>query len=722
MAHYLSIDLDEKRNFGMKLSQGAEIVSQIADSEDINPIMSRHVAAPSLFRHGSILTDSEGADELDRSALTNMLNHIHFTDRFVQIMMGHPQYKETLLLRAFPEPCMGSRLICTWADDSSSSLDLRILSFRYLVVDDGRSIILAPGVMHEISPKHIAIELPEKSFVHRQRKARRFMCHGVTAELFQSGFHACGEMVEFNPTGFRIRVTPDPSCSFRWLNSEENAMIKLQGKEKLLFSESCRLIRQEGGDTVRDIVLSPLYDDIRRFRKKPCRNLRQDLNPRPKMLFTHPFLGNKVDLEISDISTSGFSVCEETEERLLSPGIILPELTINFAGLLKINCSAQVIYSKPTGEGSYRCGLAILNMDIHAYSSLAHVLAKALDPCANVSSDINVDALWEFFFETGFIYPKKYRVIQHQRAKFKETYKRLYQDGPEVARHFTYQKNGRIYGHISMVRAYERAWMVHHHAAKAMRNQRTGFMVLKLIMHYLNDMHRLPSTKMDYAMCYFRPENKFPDRVFGGFARELNDSRGCSLDLFGYLPYTRLSLSPKLPEGWTLNPASDLDLWEYERIYKDQSNGLLLDALGLVPGKKDDESIEEVYARLNLFRKCRAFSLRYKQDLSAILVSNRTDFGFNLSELLNGIKILVARGETLPWSVLSVAVAQLASDSHLERIPLLFYPISYVDCKDIPCEKNYQLWILNVQSGNEYMEYVQRRFHISYKQIKAPTC
>jgi len=247
-------------------------------------------------------------------------------------------------------------------------------------------------------------------------------------------------------------------------------------------------------------------------------------------------------------------------------------------------------------------------------------------------------------------------------------------------------------------------------------------MVVKLIVHYLNDMHRLPSTKMDYTMLYFQPENKFPDRVFGGFARELNDPRGCSLDLFAYLPYTRLSLGSKLPEGWTLNPASDLDLWEYERIYKDQSDGLLLDALGLVPLKRGPQCIEEVYARLNLVRQRRVFALRYKEDLSAILISNRTDFGFNLSELLNGIKILVAKGETLPWSVLSTAVSQLAGDYQLERIPLLFYPKSYVEDKDIPCEKNYQLWILSVQRGNEYMEYIERRYHMSYKQTKARVC
>ncbi|MBW1912508.1 MAG: pilus assembly protein PilZ, partial [Deltaproteobacteria bacterium] len=93
-----------------------------------------------------------------------------------------------------------------------------------------------------------------------------------------------------------------------------------------------------------------------------------------------------------------------------------------------------------------------------------------------------------------------------------------------------------------MVRAYQKAWLLQHHAARAMDSKRTGFIVLKQIMHYLNDMYRLPSAKMDYVMCYFQPANKFPDRVFGGFARSLKNPRGCSMDLFAYLPYTGLSL------------------------------------------------------------------------------------------------------------------------------------------------------------------------------------
>ncbi|RLB20693.1 MAG: pilus assembly protein PilZ, partial [Deltaproteobacteria bacterium] len=429
----------------------------------------------------------------------------------------------------------------------------------------------------------------------------------------------------------------------------------------------------------------------------------------------HPFLKKRIQLEVSDLSTSGFSAYEKVDEGILMLGMIIPELMIDFAGALQIKCAAQVIYRLEEKEKGIRCGLAILEMDINTYNRLTQVLASALDPHAYISSEVDMDALWEFFFETGFIYPKKYRLIQSYRKDFKKTYQKLYQENPEIAQHFTYQKNGRIYGHISMVKAYERAWMIHHHAARVMKGKRPGLMVLKEIMYYLNDMHRLPSAKTEYMVSYFRPENKFPDRVFGGFARDLENPRGCSMDLFYYLPYTSLSLGAKLPIRWSLQESSGRDLWELHRFYNHYSGGLLLDALDLEKKGPVKEPLEEIYKRLGFLRKWRTYSLSHNGELNAVLIVDQSDLGFNLSELLNGIKILVTNPEGLPWNILSVAIAQLTGVYRMKRVPILFYPVEYVQNKKVPYEKQYQAWVLDVRYGNEYMEYMQKKFRISYK-------
>jgi hypothetical protein len=669
---------------------------------------------PWLFRHEHVIHAKDQGEPIARDALINAINHLHFMDGHILALLGHRAYEEHMVMKAWPDPCRGIKLTCHWADHEASHVDLDQLELRDLIIDDGRALIVVPASLKEMNQTFFVVELPEVGYSVGQRQATRYACRGVAAELIQNAFQATGELLDFSPVGFRVKVKPERPCSFRWLNSDEEVNIHIRREAQILFSGRCRCIRQQKRRRAREIVLAPVAVAIKRFKKKQIRNVRQQLVPRPMICFDHPFLKKRIQREAFDISTSGFSVCEEAANRVLLPGMVIPELTVKFAGVLEMNCSAQVIYCREMEGKGFRCGLAILDMSIASYSRLTHILTNALDPHAYVSGEIDMEALWEFFFKAGFIYPKKYRLIQSHRSKFKETYQKLYQENQEIARHFTYQKNGKIYGHISMVRAYNRTWMIHHHAAQAMANKRTGFMVLKQIMHYLNDMYRLPSAHMDYVMCYFRPENKFPDRVFGGFARELRNPQGCSLDLFAYLPYTRLSLGAPLPEDWSLAPCTERDLWEFERHYSHNSGGLLLDTLSLGQGASGQGSLEKVYSRHGFMRKCEAFTLRNKENLRAMLIVNQSNLGFNLSELLNGITVLAADPDGPPWPVLSTAIAQLTKGYRLEKIPVMFHPLRYVETHEIPFEKRYQLWVLNVNYGNEFMEYVQKRFRISY--------
>jgi len=156
-------------------------------------------------------------------------------------------------------------------------------------------------------------------------------------------------------------------------------------------------------------------------------------------------------------------------------------------------------------------------------------------------------------------------------------------------------------------------------------------------------------------------------------------------------------------------------LWELHRFYNHYSGGLLLDALDLEKKEPVKEPLEEIYNRLGFLRKWRTYSLNHDGELNAVLIVDQSDLGFNLSELLNGIKILVTNPEDLPWNILSIAIAQLTGVYHMERVPILFYPTEYVQNKRVPYEKQYQAWVLDVRYGNEYMEYMQKRFRITYK-------
>jgi hypothetical protein len=228
-------------------------------------------------------------------------------------------------------------------------------------------------------------------------------------------------------------------------------------------------------------------------------------------------------------------------------------------------------------------------------------------------------------------------------------------------------------------------------------------------------MHRLPSAKMDYAMCFFRTQSRFPNRVFGDFARELDDQAGCSLDLFCYFSHTKMDVAAKLPEGWSLDISTEMDFWEFHRFYGNYSGGLLYDAMSFDSVPASQESLEATYERLGFLRKIGVFSLKSKGKLHAVFIVNQSNLGFNLSELMNSMTVFVINPETVSYDVLSIAINQLASHyKNLMKIPILLFPAAYAEQKAIPYDRQYQLWILSVQYGEEYLNYMHRRFNIDF--------
>jgi hypothetical protein len=170
----------------------------------------------------------------------------------------------------------------------------------------------------------------------------------------------------------------------------------------------------------KEIVLASLNDQITRFKKKSVRNSRSQPVSYSTITFNHPFYEGRVQREIYNISTSGFSAIEKTSEGALIPGLIIPDLTINYGGI------AQVVYRREKKESKVRCCLAILDMDIKDYNDLFNILTKANSPHISISSEVDMDALREFFFDTGFIYPQKYHLVQTYRKDLRTIYREFY--------------------------------------------------------------------------------------------------------------------------------------------------------------------------------------------------------------------------------------------------------------------------------------------------------
>jgi hypothetical protein len=682
---------------------------------NMNRCEESQVTPPRFFQHIDLFRTFETAKTIDQTKLINMINHLHFTDRPLFILLKHPVYQNSLLVKAHPEPCLGSHLTCRW-DESFFQYKLEAHHPLCLITFYDSFMIIAPYNLLHCDNNSFTIQLPERTHALNQRQFRRYPCSNVSAELMQSDFVIRGELIDFSAQAFRIKACSEALIHTKWFNPGVPVSIRLFSNEIMIYSESCRCIRWHNDIEIsNEIVFASEKQHVSRFPAKKIRNPRRQINPPLTAIFEHPFIKKKIRRDIFDISATGFSIRDEKDDEIFFPGMKIPCLAIQLAGISIAKCVVQIIYRRIEDNDIHHYGLAFLDMDIHSYSRINHILSMYSDPNISISTEVDTDNLWNFFFQTGFIYPEKYGYCQAHRKIFIETYQKLYQENPEIARHITYEKNGQIYGHISMIRAYERAWLIQHHSSSHSKNKLVGLHVLEQMMLFLNGMYQFSSAHMGYVIAYFRPENKFPNRVFGGFARNINNPQACSVDHFSYLTLPATSEAKELPDNWILRMSNPRDFWELSQFYRHNSGGLLLNILNLGEPDPGSESLENIFERLGFFRTCRYHSLIYKGQLKAFFIVDQSDMAINMSNLLNCIKALITDPVGLPSELLSLAVTKLGIMYNLDMVTLLIYPAFGIDSADIIYKKQYHLWILNLHYSNQFMDYVQKSFRMKFK-------
>ncbi|HET7838253.1 MAG TPA: hypothetical protein VFL04_00740, partial [Rectinemataceae bacterium] len=325
-----------------------------------------------------------------------------------------------------------------------------------------------------------------------------------------------------------------------------------------------------------------------------------------------------------------------------------------------------------------------------------------------INGNVEQDELWRLFFESGFIYPSKYLSIQEHKEDFRLTYEKLYLDSPSIGRHFVVQDRGRLLGHMSMLRYYSNTWIIHHHTASRDGRGMAGVGVLDEIGRFVNEFHSHPSTHMDYLICYYRKENRFPCRVFGNVVRDIDDPKGSSVDAFAYL-HLETGVAED-PYPFQLFPARAEEFARLRRWYEEVSGGLMLDALDLGEDRLDDSALELEYARLGFKKERHIFCLKQDGRLMAILVLSLSELGLNLSNLTSCVHAIVIEPERLAAGALFSGVRSLLHQYSCEEIPVLVHPAAYMDARELKYEKTYLLWVLNLDRTDGYLDSLRHTF------------
>jgi hypothetical protein len=653
--------------------------------------------------------------EIQKSKLINRLNYLNFQDGSLLVNFKHTKYARTVSLEAKPLPCQDDLLECLWVDPSDILLKIKSAIFENIFVIDGYKLVVVAPALLELSERGISFRLPETCREVCYRKVRRHLCEGVGTQLMQNSALFAGMLLDFNAVSFRVEVLAKPPQTFQWLDPDLPVNVVFSNETGAHYSGECRIIKQSSGQKLRTFVLEPLSLQKPRFKPKTYRSTRQELVPSPNIRFKHPFTGKLVDLKVIDVSGGGFSVEEDASNSVLLPGMIIDSVDISFASSFSSSCQVQVVYRQAAQEhqNAVRCGITILDMDIQDHVRLLALIYQVNERDSYICNKVDMDQLWQFFFETGFIYPEKYSHIKANKEKYRELYEKLYTQNPRIARHFIYQERGAIAGHMSTLRFYENSWLIHHHAASKVETQRAGLVVLNQMSRFMNDSHRLYSMHMDYVFCYYRPENKFPNRVFGGGARHLKNPKASSLDEMAYLHVNReFNSLQRMSDAWGLTATSKTDLQELESFYEDISGGLMIDAFDLEPSMLEGGELSGEYQAMGFKRERQLFSLKLKGSLVAVFMLNFSDVGLNMSDLNNCLNVFVLDPEELTRDTLSLAISILFIRFDQESMPVLIFPLSYAQSQQISYERTYTLWVMNMLQTDVCWAYQDRLMKI----------
>lgn len=646
---------------------------------------------------------------IGKNRLVNTLNLRHFRNETIRMQFQHVRDERKLYFDAIPQPCFGKYLLCLWQNPPGPLPHLDNYRFDGLSFSNGIEFIRIDGSCRAISAKGICVRLPEKAVSQSSRLWIRHSCQSVHARLLQNGIMFNGMLKDFNASAFCVSLSPANDAPKKWLNSEQNLTLILSANDVILYSGECRVTRNTRQRNENQLVIKPLSHLIQRFTPRIYRSKRVPVSPPPDIALRHPLTGGLVNLKAIDISGSGMSVEENQQSAMLVAGLLLPEMHIYFASAFKIRCKAQVVYTRnfTTAHGGEKiqCGIVFLDMEPNDHMRLLSMIHQVENQHLYICNPVDIDSLWAFFFETGFIYPKKYAFIRQFKEEVKKTYEKLYTCQSSVARHFTWQQNGTIIAHLAMLRFYEKTWLIQHLASKTEKRFGTGTDMVDQIGAFTHDTHRLASSHMSYLICYYRPENRFPAHFFGGVAEKINNPRACSVDDFAYF-HTRLEKNEKpLATEWELSRAEPGDLYELRDFYDQHSGGLMLRALDLIPENMDGPKgdLSDLYQEMGLWRERRVFTLKQDAQVKVVIMANVADFALNLSDLTNCINFFVIDEQT-PYEILQQSISMLGQYYSAAKVPVLVYPLSYARNSGRSFDRVYRLWALDMQYTDEFFK------------------
>ena len=167
---------------------------------------------------------------------------------------------------------------------------------------------------------------------------------------------------------------------------------------------------------------------------------------------------------------------------------------------------------------------------------------EASYPGLKVANGVTFDDIWTLLLDSGFLYPEKVARLEPVLSDIQQTVRKLLQANGNLMATAVMRNEKVLEAHMSILRWCEQTWIVQHLAALPMSARRLCASA-QLTLGFTKYGQLRPD--IVWNKMYFRPNNLWPARVFGGYAKRVTDPTTSDLRTFHYLVAPTAGDSPQ---------------------------------------------------------------------------------------------------------------------------------------------------------------------------------
>lgn len=444
----------------------------------------------------------------------------------------------------------------------------------------------------------------------------------------------------------------------------------------------------------------------------------------------HPlFVSSRIVGQVIDISTSGASFFLEGVPQPIVPGLLIRNMQIHLPNAQVITSDFKVTSLQSSSADTstcYRIGGQFTGLSIVFMKQLSEFLEKVKAPNIVDATIDDYEELWEFFFETGFIYSSKRKQIQKYSKSMFETYRKLLHGGDSILRKILFKENGVIKGHISSIKFFDNSWIVQHlNASGANDTASAARSVIEAMTEFWSDAKANDALKNFYILFSYRPDNLYPATLFGGVKKLINSPNICDSENLRFC----LLKDADSREGKQLEYSS-IETYEatledsrnFENLLISQSRFAMMRIENLRGKSVTEMEVSKLYEDCGLYRKRRLFVGKDRKSGAVIYaLCNYSSPGLNLSELTNSFRVFhgVKDQHLIKIILDKLTETVLASyqDTEVHEPVLLSEPGNQIPERYL-ATKIYTHWHLDIRHTNQFKNASQIIFENLKKFLK----